>query len=78
MIDTLLFRCFWICSDWTKFHLELDQLTIIFKENGYPEKFINNCFIAFLYNKHIIQKKAKAVPKKPFLTVLPYLGPLSL
>ena len=26
MIHTLLCRCFWICSDWTKFHLELVKL----------------------------------------------------
>ena len=78
MIHTLLYRCFRICSDWTKFHLELVKLMDVFKINGYPENFINNCFKAFLDNKHRIQEKVTTVPKKPLFLVLRYLGPLSL
>ena len=29
LLHTLLYRCFQICSDWTKFHLELVKLTRI-------------------------------------------------
>ena len=57
LLHTLLYRCFGICSDWTKFHLELVKLTDVFKNNGYPENFINNCSKVFLDNKYKIQEK---------------------
>ena len=78
LLHTLLYRCFRICSDWTKFHLELVKLTDVFKNNGYPENFINNCFKVFLDDKYRIQEKVITVPKKTLFLVLPYLGPLSL
>ena len=76
LLHTLLYRCFQICSDWTKFHLELVKLTDVFKNNGYPENFINNCFKVFLSNKYRVREKVITVPKKTL--VLPYLGLLSL
>ena len=36
-----IYICFWICSDWTKFHLELVRLMDVFKSNGYSENFTN-------------------------------------
>ena len=77
IIHTLLHRCFWICSDWTKFHFELVKLRDVFKSNGYPEKFINNSFKVFLDNKHRIQENVRTVPKKSWFLALSYLGPLS-
>ena len=65
MIHTLLYRCSQIFSDWTKFHLELVKLMDVFKSNGCPENFINNCFNTFLDNKHKIQEELITVPKKP-------------
>ena len=41
---TLAYRCFWICSSWTKLHNELVCLKEIFLKNSYPEDFINKCF----------------------------------
>ena len=78
LLHTLLYRCLRICSDWTKFHLELVKLTDVFKNNGFPENFINNCFKVFLDNKYKIQEKVITVPKKTLFLVLSYLGPLSL
>ena len=78
LLHTLLYRCFRICSDWTKFHLELVNLTDVFKNNGYPENFINNCFKVLLDNKYRIQEKVITVPKKTLLLVLLYIGTLSL
>ena len=66
LLHTLLYRCFRICSDWTKFHLELVKLTDGFKNSGYPENFINNCCKVFLDNKHKIQEKVITAPKKTF------------
>ena len=77
-LHTLLYRCFQICSDWTKFHLELVKLIDVFKNNGYPGNFINNCFKVFLDNKYRVREKVITVPKKTLFLVLPYLGPLSL
>ena len=65
MIHTLLYRCFRIWSDWTKFHLELVKLMDVFRSNGYSENFINNCFKKFLDNKHRIQQKVINMPWKP-------------
>ena len=48
MIYTLVYRCFILCSDWTKFHAELVTLKEIFLKNGYPTSFIDNCFKKFL------------------------------
>ena len=78
LLRTWLYKYFRICSDWTKFHLELVKLIDVFKSNGYPENFINNCFKVFLKNKYRIQEKVKTVPKKTLFLVLPYLKQLSL
>ena len=51
LLHTLLYRCFQICSDWTKFHLELVNLIDVFKNNDYPENFIHNCYKEFMDNK---------------------------
>ena len=78
LLHTLLYRCFRICSDWTKFHLELVKLTDDFNNNGYPENFIDKCFKVFLDNKYRIQEKVITMPRKTLFLVLPYLGRLSL
>ena len=71
-------HCYIDLPRWTKFHSELVKLMDVFKSNGYPEKFINNCFKTFLDNKHRIQEKVLTVPKKSLFFVFLYLGPLSL
>ena len=68
-------RCFRICSDWTKFHLELVKLLDLFKNSSYPK---NDCFKVFLDNKYSIREKVITMPKKILFLVLPYHGPLSL
>ena len=78
MLHTLLYRCVRICSDWTNFHLELVKLIDVFKNNGYPENFINNFLKVFLDNKYRVREKVITVPKKTLFLVLPYVGPLSL
>ena len=44
MIYTLAYRCFKICSDWTKFHEELNFLKHVFLKSGHPLSFIDKCF----------------------------------
>ena len=78
LLHILLYICFHVCSGWMKFHLELVKLIDVFKCNGYPENFINNCFKVFLDNRYRIQEKVITVPKKTVVLVLLYLEPLSL
>ena len=56
MACTLVYRCFCICSDWTKFHTELTSLKIISSKNGYPENFMDKCFKKFLDNIHLVKE----------------------
>ena len=41
MICILAYRCFKICSDWTKFYEELNSLKQVYLKNGYPLSFID-------------------------------------
>ena len=42
LIDTLLFRYFSICSNYTSFHLEVKNLREILKKNSYPSGIIES------------------------------------
>ena len=65
MIHTLFYICFWICSYWTKFHLELVKLmNVLLSWLSCAENFIDNYFKTFLDNKHRIKEKTITVPKK--------------
>ena len=66
-VYTLVYRCFCICSDWKKFHVELTFLKEVFRKNGYPENFIDKCFKKFLDNIHLVKKKVPTVERKRFL-----------
>ena len=78
MVYPLVYRCFRICSDWIKFHVELTFLKEIFCKNGYRENFIDNCFKKFLDNIHLVKEKVPTMERKHLLLVLPYLGVISL
>ena len=71
MIYTLIYRCFKICSDWTKFHEELNFLKQIFLKNGYPQSFIDNCFKTFLDKLFIKSPEISMVEKKTLILSLP-------
>ena len=75
---TLAYRCFQICSSWTKLHNELVCLKETFLKNGYPEDFINKCFKKFMDNIHVAKETTLTVEKKPLVLVLLYLGSISL
>ena len=78
MIYTLAYPCFKICSDWTKFHEELNFLEHIFLKNGYPLSFIDKCF-KMIINKLVIKpSQVTTVAKKILILSLPYLGDISL
>ena len=43
LIKSLLFRCFSLCSDFIKFHNEIDKLKSILYKNSYPRDLVDKC-----------------------------------
>ena len=41
LIKSLLFRCFSLCSDFIKFHHEIDKLKSILHKNSYPRDLVD-------------------------------------
>ena len=78
LIFTLLFRTFSTVSDFSRFHSEAYHLKKIFKKNVFPIKLIDSCIKNFL-NKRLTEKPVTlTAEKKDLVTVLPFLGKLSL
>ena len=73
-----LFRCFNLCSDFVKFHHEIDILKGILYKNSYPRDFVDKCIKEFLDRVLTRKVVVSTVPKKDLMIVLPYLGKLSL
>ena len=42
-IKSLLFRCFSLCSNFIKFHHEIDKLKSILYKNSYPRDLVDKC-----------------------------------
>ena len=78
LIKSLLFRCFSLCSDFIKFHHEIDKLKSILYKNSYPPDLIDKCIKEFLDKILTPKPVVSTVPKKDLMIVLPYLGKLSL
>ena len=78
MVYTLAYRCFKICSDWTKFHEELSFLKQVFLKNGYPLSLIDNCFKRFVDKLFIKSPQLITIERKTLFLSLPYLGEISL
>ena len=78
MFYALVFTCFTLCSDWTKFHRELVTLKVIFQRNGYPKSLIDKCFKKFLDRLHMIKPTLATVEKMPLRLILPSLVSISL
>ena len=74
LIFTLLFCCFSICSDFTKFHLEIEKLRDFSKRNGYPSSLIEMCICTFFQKWYVPKQADITVPKKQLLLILPFLG----
>ena len=78
MIHTLVYQCFKICSDWIRFHEEVNFLKHVFLKNEYPLSFIDKCF-KMVINKLVIKHPQVAtVETKTLILLLPYLGDVSL
>ena len=78
LIKSLLFRCFRLCSDFVKFHHEINILKSILYKNSYPCDFIDKCIKEFLDRVLTPKTVVSTVPKKGLSIVLPSLGKSSL
>ena len=77
LIKSLLFRCFNLCSDFVKFHHEIDILKGILYKNCYSRDFVDKCIKEFLDRVLTRKVVVSTVPKKDLMIVLPYLVKLS-
>ena len=78
LIKSLLFRCFSLCSDFIKFHHEIDKLKSILYKSSYPRDLVDKCIKEFLDKILAPKPVVSTVPKKDLVIALPYLGKLSL
>ena len=78
LIQTLLHRCYALCSDIELFHHEVSLLKNIFKCNGYPKNFVDFCINKFYDKLNSDKTLIYTVPRKEVLFVIPYLGKISL
>ena len=75
LVDMLLHHCFFLVSDMSKFHFEIEKLKEMLLCNGYSHKFIDKCISKFM-NKLCIKKPVMlTVPKKHL--VLPFMVKIS-
>ena len=77
LIYSLLFRCFSLVSDFSRFHLEVQKLKVFLLKNGYSSSFIDTCIRKFLDKKYSIKTTVYDVPKMELTVVLPFLGNIS-
>ena len=67
LIDTLLFRCFSVCSDNTLFHLQVENVREILKNNSYSSRIIKQSIRSFLNKLYVPKKLISTVPKEKLL-----------
>ena len=66
------------CSDFIKFHHQINKLKSIFYKKSYPPDLIDKCIKEFLDKILTPKPVVSTVPKKELVITLPYLGKLSL
>ena len=78
LIKSLLYWCFSFCSDFRKFHHEIDKLKSILYKNSYPRDLVDKCIKKLLDKIQAPKSVVSTVPKEGLIIALPYLGMLSL
>ena len=69
LLLTLLHRTFKLCSNFERFHQEIDKLKTIFENNGYPKSFVDFCIKKYL-DKVFIKKEVvgtESLEKRTYL-----------
>ena len=77
LTKSLLFRCFGLCSDFIKFHHEIDKLKSILYKNSYPRDLIDKCIKQFLDKILTPKLVVSTVPKKDLMIALTYVDKFS-
>ena len=75
LVKTLVHRVFHICSSWTMFHENIDELENILQINSFPLKVINNEIRKYLNNRLLGTKSEKKSNLHYYK--LPYIGKFS-
>ena len=78
IVCALAYRCFKVCSVWTKFNKKLNFMKQAFLKYGYPLPFIDNCFKTFVDKFFIKHPHITTIEKKTLFLSLAYLGEISL
>ena len=78
LLFTLLHRAFKLCSNFERFHQEIDKLKTIFENNGYPKSFVDFCIKKYLDKVFIKKEMVLKASKKELICVLPFLGKRSM
>ena len=78
LLFTLLHTAFKLCSNFERFHQEIDNLKIIFENNGYPKIFVDFCVKNYLDKVFIKAKVLLKASKKELICILPFLGKNSM
>ena len=78
LLFTLLHRAFKFCSNFERFHQDIDKLKTIFENNSYPKSFVDFCIKKYLDKVFIKKKVVLKASKKELICVLPFLGKKSM
>ena len=78
LLFTLLHRAFKLCSNFERFHQEIDKLKTIFENNVYPKSFVDLCIKKYSHKVFIKKEVVLKPSKKELICVLPFIGNKSL
>ena len=74
LLFKLLHRAFKLCSNFKRFHQEIDKLKIIFENISYSKNFVDFCIKKYLDKVFINKKVVLKASKKELICILPFLG----
>jgi len=77
LVKTLINRTFKICSNWTKFNIDINKIKIILQRNAFPLKFIELLIRNYVNETYNLSNKAEKATKNTHYFKLPYIGDYS-
>ena len=76
-IKTLLHRAYNLCSNWHKFHTEVERLKQYFHMNCYPKQLVEKHIKKFISDKFVSNEEIKNNTKETKYVTLPFMGNFS-
>ena len=77
LVQTLLFRLFTICSNWSLVHKEIEFLKAVMRKNSYPDRLLDSVIHRFLSGIFVVKVTETTDERQTFQLHLPYLGKLT-